>query len=925
MTDVLAHLDLPVGGYDGLTDGLGSELSQALEQLTPPRSIAELRLSADDFRKLDDWALTLRPEVAGQWMHSFQKASNGSSRAAVIGLVTLAFIAEIARRETWDGSIWPVVRRHFRESTVDALFIQGQPNELLKDALQIAANQFSLRNVFGLDGTQAWYLSSFLQFGMTRRSIHAHLPRRLSGHEALPRAVELLLHDSELQSESFESLWRALESYRADNLSERNVRRKMQSSPWVLPEWEDDLVKGAKALKHLHRARGVTNPDFIDDIEETSPALLSQPLLVWDGPIATFSFDVVGLADLDLDTGTYVVTVDGERHPFINTSEGPQGLETIRLPIDRPSTMTSLKKRNEQTEEDEVVLQSEVTVWEIEDEVALFDADGNALDAWSTRMDLSKSYSLLLAPDLDFEGPSTRRHQMPSGVKAIRIEPSADTSLVVRLEGELLWEPLPTRIRERDSFEQQVDVSIPGSWDGIELGQAVRVEIRHLPEEASVTSLSVAGSRTTSFRSKDGTVKSPRVQLDPNRAGRRIPVLMRGRYKTRPFAIRKSIAPPWVGCQVLTEEGWMSTEGALTQRRSIEGRTLRVFIPTALKSPPDRRPTIFGGNRVLGVGIEGARVVHGIAGYGEPLIVRSDRFNDPDEIFMVARAISDGGVIAASDLSEPELVTLQLGPTSRVNDRWQVFTVDGRGSIERADFEQSSNGLNVLGPSSTIAWLATVGESIIGSSWRRTLSSDELTTDEARNLAILLRAGKAPILNEGRLRNRVVELIQRHPWAFLEAWTMEIESPFGERLVVEEAWASASRELLAEWSPGDHAGDWLDSMLGRFDGPETLRRIGSLGRAFPLPFGRLVPYLGPEEHAQLRGLILGTGSLSEIAQDVAQRLRVDSGFIEGLGREAKKAFATNHRLPGPVRTNIAIAANTEPDFRRWLAGSLIPE
>jgi len=149
-------------------------------------------------------------------------------------------------------------------------------------------------------------------------------------------------------------------------------------------------------------------------------------------------------------------------------------------------------------------------------------------------------------------------------------------------------------------------------------------------------------------------------------------------------------------------------------------------------------------------------------------------------------------------------------------------------------------------------------------------------------------------------------------------------SPFGELLVVDEAWASAARSALNQWHHNGDVDEWVDGMVVRYGERETIRRIASIGRDFPLPFGQLVMHLDSGSQAQLRSMILGGESGDQVAQRVAGRLRVDSGFLDGLRRTVHQSLVGRTRLAEPARTNVAIASNSEPEFRRWLAGALIP-
>lgn len=77
-----------------------------------------MRLGKAEVSKLRGWAGALGPASAEQCLRSFRKIPDtGCTMLELFGLVLQALIAEVARRETRDGQIWPVVHRCFRDAT----------------------------------------------------------------------------------------------------------------------------------------------------------------------------------------------------------------------------------------------------------------------------------------------------------------------------------------------------------------------------------------------------------------------------------------------------------------------------------------------------------------------------------------------------------------------------------------------------------------------------------------------------------------------------------------------------------------------------------------------------------------------------------------------------------------------------------------
>lgn len=124
-----------------------------------------------------------------------------------------------------------------------------------KSCMEAAAMDFHLRNVYGLAGTQNYYLSVYLQIGFSQRGA-VSLPAWLVGFHS--EAIRYLLgvqRTPPMQSESFTQLWHSLREYRHRNIGEEQLRKVVAESPWVLPEWADALVSHARAHPNLSEPR----------------------------------------------------------------------------------------------------------------------------------------------------------------------------------------------------------------------------------------------------------------------------------------------------------------------------------------------------------------------------------------------------------------------------------------------------------------------------------------------------------------------------------------------------------------------------------------------------------------------------------------------------------------------------------------------
>jgi hypothetical protein len=209
-----------------------SSLVEQIEQRLPPiraRSLCELKLSDRDYHCLSAWVrekLTPRTLKLGGWK---------------VGAIVFNYITEIARREAVGGRLWPLVASNFPNELRSLLFPNDHPSSELKAWIREAANKLGLRHVLEENDSQTWYITTHLQFGFSAPGFREHLPEWFCGINQW-EAIRRLLSGN-LRSDSFCDLWQALRYYRRNWVSEDIVRTVIRDSPWVLPEWENDLVR----------------------------------------------------------------------------------------------------------------------------------------------------------------------------------------------------------------------------------------------------------------------------------------------------------------------------------------------------------------------------------------------------------------------------------------------------------------------------------------------------------------------------------------------------------------------------------------------------------------------------------------------------------------------------------------------------------
>lgn len=353
-----------------------------------------------------------------------------------LGMGLFFVIGEVARREATEGTLWKYVPPRFPVCREQLFTPRGQPTQLLKDGLEVAARRGYLRHVFGVTGTQEWYLSVFLQFGFTGRAI-AQIPHWLCGHPKT-ESVSILLgeHDrySEAACSSFTEFWHALLQLRHRNQTADQVRRAVTGSPFVLAEWIDLIIQEASRPVEHHPDFGGGTPGSRElDIFE-------NPYLRWptQGEPRLYT-NCKNLALVDLAGVGHKVKVDGVDSGYL--SYDPDNGHFLQEDLPLPNRLGSCVVELEC--EGKSVHQQELPLWNIDEEVSVFRArDGRAIDPHREPMKATDSYYVAVAPDLILSPETASYHrQVGSPVHIYRLDRGWPVALRAYLGGFEIWKP----------------------------------------------------------------------------------------------------------------------------------------------------------------------------------------------------------------------------------------------------------------------------------------------------------------------------------------------------------------------------------------------------------------------------------------------------------------------------------------------------
>lgn len=457
---------IPLGqDRETLADAMAIIASRLITMETP-HSLCELRLDAEDYQWLCDWASAVEPRtiatLADDTMPIIRMGaplSNFTSWKDALGCLFLLIASETARREAPESSLWPYVAARFGPSARATYFADSSyPDNSIRDAMDGAIRQMDLRHVLDEDAMQQYFVSTCLQFGFTRQGM-SNLAGWLVGQPST-RAVQMLRDEiGNMQSESFLAMWGVLRDYRNGNISKARAHAMLKSSPWVLPEWVDGALEQAtKQLPARYHSRDDDGLDIFGNADSQTEdrrqrrrradRFLARPALRWDEASAPrFESSVINLNKLGLTTDRYTIKDDsGVLAHILRADDGAYkcNQEEITISSDTPYVHLSLSDDYGETH-----LSQQFDLWDVTEDVEMFDLrNGRILDPYETELQEDAHYGLLVSSDLRVEPdglPFASVGVSGEGKTLIRFSPGECDVVRVLLDEIELWNYSPER------------------------------------------------------------------------------------------------------------------------------------------------------------------------------------------------------------------------------------------------------------------------------------------------------------------------------------------------------------------------------------------------------------------------------------------------------------------------------------------------
>ncbi len=793
------------GLFDGIdptapeaTAEASSRLYVTLKQLPEPRSLAEAGPTDDDYRWLTAWLGNVDLARLNWWMASTGPAgvNHPLTRKEATGLLLLLFTAETARRDAGEHTMWPYVFTATPARVRGELFIQKQPNPLYKRAVEAAGRRCRLRHVFGEEGTQAWYTSTFLQFGPSRRGLK-NVALWLVG-QATPEAVERLRDTGHQHSSSFKRLWDRLRQYRSRNVSEASMRTELLESPWVLDAWVDEVLQQAGPARPAPGDDGEAAVDFL------APPTLEWP--VFGDPV--FRSAVQRLAEIGLEPGEYQLKAGNESIRFIVNELGDPIGEPESLVFQATATKPSVSASIHAVHTSDVVATQELMLWPSTEDVAIYRVGGRRLDPYGP-IATGVDYGLIAAQDLKVEPFSLARQPLARKFNLYRVPAVALDATRVLLEGALIWRPGEA---QSGTMSPLRDVRVePAAVDGRpRVGGKMRLRLRAIP--GTLVGLRV-GAEPAQWTVEEGLTYSEAFDASLERVLSPLSVRVVAEVSGELHARRVTVALPVSGAAVEDVDGWR----VIRETESVEdlvGRRVRLLWPPGMEPNAGQYALLESGIHHIGPAWSGTRTMGELAGLGGPLGAYDSAFNLPVTArprLSITDVVQDTGVLLAGfAVSPPPQIRVYLRRAVEPDDEHRIVVMWDDGgltahAVERVWDDQTAWGSSHDRPGEVAAAFGVAyrgrryGAAFVGLRDIVTLAVKSDDRELRKTIASALRWFRAPLLAPD-LEEVVTLLVREDPIRAFWQWVVDDRGPLAglRQEAPGSAWLTAVRHFLIE-------------------------------------------------------------------------------------------------------------------------------
>lgn len=582
---------------------LADLIAERLGELPGPRSLVELGLGSDDVFAFREWAR------AATQLHL-------ETRAREFGLTFLACATVAARELAGDNGVWPHVREWFLAPTASRLFPGGQPSIELRDAIEIAARSHDLRHAFDRgEGEHRWYRTIMLQCGFTRPSLQ-RLPEWLAGQRPW-RAIELLLDDPALGSDSFAAIFARLRGVRLGWYDD------VPDTPWLTGDLNRHARESARKRLSLGTGAASQTPAAGVRLEAASGGGL-----VFQVPLRLPSSVIDrGLPHVDVELGDQRGPRAHRQHDGSYTDMPDFQVRLAEVPASGAIALRLLAPERMLLHEEDLVL------FAGDEDIDFFAASGGnqyrrASDPW-VDMAPMRTAILRIADDLPLKGRFSAPPVFGAGSRWQRVTRDEMAAAEVPLGDDLVWTFLLDESKRWPGEIEVVDgrqVWSPGSeltWKLTPTLKSARIRAARLGREKLVVEAGTGGVCSVTLPAKNALPLSFALRLHIEDRGHRFVV---------------SCPAPAPEARHLFTRGDNGWRAVTIDNVASLARPVRWF---AGPSKSEDTPWLFEGGRPI-LPLSDRDIVLGprLSGYGAPLCVEGRRFNRDVPHVVVCGALS---------------------------------------------------------------------------------------------------------------------------------------------------------------------------------------------------------------------------------------------------------------------------------------------
>ncbi len=750
---------------------LFAEMAARLQSVSAPRSIAEIELTTRDRDRIQNAFSNLMTDP-GKWLADRRPrwvlGDLEVSPSEVFACMLLILGAETCRDESIEGAVWPCVRACLPDKYEANVFPGSQPSTDLKDGLVQITEKLRLRHAIGWEGSLEYFETVKLQFGFTYRGARRRLAEWIVGIGE-PVAVQALRgatsDHSGVASSQFRRLWLALKNYRANRLSEGDVRKVLELSPWIRNGWIDELIKQAGARREqlgvgeetpgLQQAEAGDRAQFPGDLR-----------LIWNShrPELYLELDEDEIQSVvsEWNASMLEIAIDASQPcRWRHEQNGWRG--SRRLPITAWSATTlTIGSGDGRHSADFDLADSGLS-----EDVIVFDENQGDLLGPRARMQTTRSYILLCDESLELGGVEGTNHVQMNGRRVYRVTSGWQESLRLEINGLVYWQ---APVSEEHPLEQPELVVSNESSNVGRLGSSERLLLSGVPRHALDVSLLVGTAhrevRLEQFKTHWRTIDPVSLDVKLLTGETRLRVRLRTEENHRcwrpktdwnvqglavmAFDEQRSGPPRW--------EAWEESKKALNCAR---GRILaRVFFARDSSSFE-----IFEGSRFVNKGMRPFQL-SGLIARGAPLLTKDG--------IELAPSVEDQGCVLRffGQFMGRNLCRVVLRDRIKPSENHEIMLWTKSGQVQKIKpkgHRMRDRRWDLPPYAEPIAWGIGYDGRCIGSTWR----IDELAALVSRQPSVgtfaLLRWFRLPVLSSA-LRMPVCKAIESNLDSFLKAW-----------------------------------------------------------------------------------------------------------------------------------------------------------